>query len=360
MRARTEAGPLQGGPAPTAPGPGSATGVRTSPLTAEEITTFYTKGYLRPGRIFSDEQVEFLRDLVGRLTRQEDEAGRRYDLLDPALWPDVEDGNGESLDGAEPVDGRRSLDGGESVDGGGPAGDANRDPAQSFDFLFNMWLIDDDFRAAVFNPTMARWAAQLLGTTSVRLLEDNALNKSPSPHELRWHQDYSYWPLAQANAVTAWVALDHTSAHNGAMRMACGSHHLGERLPVVFGTGTPYLRESRPASVGEVGDPEALGLPVEVVELAPGEVSMHSALTWHASGPNLSDRGRRAMVVRYVADGTIWLGAQRYEYNYTDEEVGLDPGEPIGGRYFPVIGFQYHEEDQCDDGDSRDGALSCD
>lgn len=321
MRARSDAGPAEGhdaagvstGPAPATNG---SRGVRTSPLNVDEITTFYEKGYLRPGKVFSDEQVEFLRAVVQRLSRTEDEAGRRYDLLDPALWPDVAGGNGEA----------------------GGAGDA-RDPAQSFDFLFNMWLIDDDFRAAVFNPTTARWAAQLLGTTSVRLLEDNALNKSPSPHDLRWHQDYSYWPLAQPNAVTAWVALDDTTQHNGAMLMACGSQHLGERLPVVFGTGAPYLRESRPSSVTEVGDPTELGLPVEVVELAAGEVSMHSSLTWHASGPNLSERGRRAIVMRYVADGTIWLGEQRYEYNYSDEEVGLAPGEPIGGRYFPVVPF---------------------
>ena len=321
MKARSDPVPAE---SPDAAGGSTASGhvtngsdgVRTSPLTVEEITTFYEKGYVRPGKVFSDEQVEFLRAVVQRLTRSEDEAGRRYDLLDPSLWPEAGDGDG---------------------DGNGAS--APRDPAQSFDFLFNMWLIDDDFRTAVFNPTTARWAAQLLGTTSVRLLEDNALNKSPSPHELRWHQDYSYWPLAQPNAVTAWVALDDTTQHNGAMLMACGSQHLGERLPVVFGTGTAYLREARPSSVAEVGDPAELGLPVEVVELAAGEVSMHSSLTWHASGPNLSEQGRRAIVMRYVADGTIWLGEQRYEYNYTDEEVGLAPGEPIGGRYFPVIPF---------------------
>ena len=321
MRARSDAGPAEGhdaagGSTGSAPAANPSNGVRTSPLTVEEITTFYEKGYVRPGKVFSDEQIEFLRGVVQRLTRTEDEAGRRYDLLDPSLWPEVREGNADG-NGAE----------------------AARDPAQSFDFLFNMWLIDDDFHTAAFNPTTARWAAQLLGTTSVRLLEDNALNKSPSPHELRWHQDYSYWPLAQPNAVTAWVALDDTTQHNGAMLMACGSHHLGERLPVVFGTGTPYLRESRPPSVTEVGDPAELGLPVEVVELAAGEVSMHSSLTWHASGPNLSERGRRAIVMRYVAEGTIWLGEQRYEYNYSDEEVGLAPGEPIGGRYFPVIPF---------------------
>ena len=321
MRAQTDPGPAQvqdsaGQGAGASIATNGAGGVRTSPLSLEEITTFYEKGYIRPGKVFSDEHVEFLRDLVQRLTRQEDEAGRRYDLLDPALWPDVGDGDGEATG----------------------AGDA-RDPSQSFDFLFNMWLTDDDFRAAAFNPTTARWAAQLLGTTSVRLLEDNALNKSPSPHEVRWHQDYSYWPLAQPNAVTAWIALDDTSRTNGAMLMAVGSNHLGERLPVVFGTGTAYLHESRPPSVAEVGDPAEVGLPVEVVELAAGEVSMHSAMTWHASGPNLSERGRRAMVMRYVADGTIWLGSQRYEYNYSDEEVGLAPGEPIGGRYFPIIPF---------------------
>ena len=325
MRARTDARPAgRAGTESVATGVGAdaATNgdadVRTSPLSLDEITEFYEKGYVRPGKVLSDERIEFLRDLVQRLTRQEEEAGRRYDLLDPALWPDVDgDGNG----GAAGTD------------------DAPRDPAQSFDFLFNQWLTDGDFRAVVFNPTTARWAAQLLGTTSVRLLEDNALNKSPSPHEVRWHQDYSYWPLAQPNAVTAWIALDDTSRTNGAMLMAVGSNHLGERLPVVFGTGTAYLHESRPPSVAEVGDPAEVGLPVEVVELAAGEVSMHSAMTWHASGPNLSERGRRAMVMRYVADGTIWLGSQRYEYNYSDEEVGLAPGEPIGGRYFPIIPF---------------------
>jgi hypothetical protein len=38
-----------------------------------------------------------------------------------------------------------------------------------------------------------------------------------------------------------------------------------------------------------------------------------------------------------VGDGTIWLGSRRYDYNYSDEEVGLDVGDPIGGEYFPLI-----------------------
>jgi hypothetical protein len=42
-------------------------------------------------------------------------------------------------------------------------------------------------------------------------------------------------------------------------------------------------------------------------------------------------------VPRYVAGGTQWLGALRFPYNYTDEELELRPGDPIGGPHFPTI-----------------------
>ena len=71
----------------------------------------------------------------------------------------------------------------------------------------------------------------------------------------------------------------------------------------------------------------------------PGEVSFHTPLTWHASGPNTTDGPRRGFVIRYAGDGVIWLGSRRYDYNYSDDEVGIAIGEPLGGRYFPVVGF---------------------
>ena len=63
---------------------------------------------------------------------------------------------------------------------------------------------------------------------------------------------------------------------------------------------------------------------------------MHHALTWHASGANVTDRPRRAAVARYVADGTTWFGARRYEFNYTDEEVGLDRRRPDRRTVLPA------------------------
>jgi hypothetical protein len=282
-------------------------------LDGAEILEYYERGCLRPGRVFDDEQVEMMRDLIAETARREQHEGRLYDLLDPTLWPD------------DPEDPSR---------GTGPAAESPR----HVEFMFNLWRSEPRIRDYVFNPTLAGWASQLVGARAVRILEDNALWKAPrSGGELKWHQDYPYWPLAQPNAVTAWVALDETDEDNGAMAVAIGSHLTGERLPAAFGTGTPYLQELRPPSVKPIEDPAAADLEVETVRLRPGEVSFHSPLTWHGSGPNTSDRQRRAVINRYVGDGTIWLGSKRYEYNYTDDEVGLATGDPIGGEYFPLI-----------------------
>lgn len=290
--------------------------MRRDPLSGPEILEFYERGYLLPGPVFGPGEVAELRELVDAVTAREQPEGRLYDLLDPDLWPDEPDpapaGTGSDGDGAGP---RRHVE-----------------------FLFNLWRVEPRIREFVFDSRLARWAAQLIGTPAVRILEDNALWKAPrSGGELKWHQDWPYWPLAQPNAVTAWIALDDTDAANGAMSVAVGSHLTGERLPVAFGTGTPYHRDRRPATVGLIEDPAELGLEIAVLALRAGEASFHSSLVWHGSGPNVSDRPRRAVVIRYVGDGTIWLGARRYEYNYTDSEVGLKMGDPIGGEYFPLV-----------------------
>ena len=279
-------------------------GVRTGPLTGEELLRFYSDGFLRLGRVLDGERVERLRDVIAGRRQQE---AADVDLLDPALWPEAE--------------------------GGVP-----QEPGRNVSFLFNLWREEPEFRRLVNDPRFAGWSSQVLGATAVRVLEDNALTKdAQSGGELRWHQDYSYWPLGQPNAVTIWIALDDVTEANGAVRMAAGSQLLGERLPTVFGTGASYFADRRPTAVRPITDPAEAGLDVEVLELAAGEATMHHALTWHASGANSTDRPRRAAVARYVADGTTWFGATRYEFNYTDDELGLHLGDPIGGPYFPIV-----------------------
>jgi hypothetical protein len=277
---------------------------RTTPLSADEIVHYAERGYLLPGRVLTDDQVERLRAALDRARARQQE----YDLLDPELWP------------------TKRKD--------------SKEPGKSVGFLFNLWLADDDFREVAFLPQLARWSAQLIGSRQVRLLEDGAIFKDPGTGgALHWHQDYPYWPLATPAAATAWIALDRVTIDNGGMRVAVGSHLLGERLPASFGGGQSYGEEKRFATVKPIGAPEDEGLEVVPIELEAGEVSFHTPLTWHASGPNTTDRPRRGFVLRYAGDGVIWLGSRRYEYNYSDDEVGIAIGEPLGGRYFPVVGF---------------------
>ena len=287
----------------------AATAPRTTPLSGDEIIEYAERGFVRPGRILTEDQVAALCEALERARERERSAGREYDLLDPSLWPE----------GEKPPP----------------------EPGKSVGFLFNLWLQDGHFREVCFNPTLALWSSQLIGSRQVRLLEDGAIFKEPGGKggSLKWHQDYAYWPIAMPAAATAWIALDHVTLENGAMKMAVGSHLTGERLPGAFGTGETYFSEKRPATVKAIEDPEELGMELDLVDLEPGEVSLHHPLTWHASGPNTTDRPRRAFVVRYAADGAIWLGSRRYEYNYADDEVGIAIGEPLGGRYFPIVPF---------------------
>ena len=280
-----------------------ATSVRIAPLSGDELVAFYERGWLRVGRVIDDATLQRVRDEVNKRRRGREEV----DLLDPKLW--------------------------EKGEGGAP-----QEPGRSVSFLFNLWRVSEVYRDLVMTPRFGRWASQVLGARRVRVLEDNALSKDPhTGGALKWHQDYSYWPLAQPAAVTLWIALDDVTIENGAMLMANGSHLRGEKLPAVFGTGASYFRERRPKTVEQIVDPKSLGMEIEPVTLQAGEASLHHSLTWHASGANDTSNPRRAAVCRYVADGTIWLGERRYEYNYSSEQCGLAVGDPISGEYFPLV-----------------------
>ena len=119
--------------------------------------------------------------------------------------------------------------------------------------------------------------------------------------------------------------------------MASGSQVLGERLPAVFGTGTTYYHDRRPAAVRPIGEPEDEGLHVDVMELSAGEATMHHTLDvaclWpERDGPPASSRRRP---LRRRGDHVVRSGS--LQVNYTDEEVGLTVGDRIGGPYFPLV-----------------------
>jgi ectoine hydroxylase-related dioxygenase (phytanoyl-CoA dioxygenase family) len=293
--------------------------VRTDPLTPGEIAEYNERGFLFPIRVLDDAQVEEAREALDDHLegRRESQA---YELTDPIIEPDK----------------------GTAVVGSGTASAVLEEAAEkkqphSVPFLYNLWERDERFWKIDANPVIAGMARQLLGSEEVVLLEDGAVVKKPVVGgRLAWHQDYAYWPLASPGAVTCWIALDDVSLVNGGMQVAVGSHKLGEKLPVEFGDGSSFMHAERPG-IEEVVPPEEAGLEVAGYELKAGECGFHHALIWHASGPNTTPNPRRGFIPRYVAGGTMWLGALKFPYNYTDEELECAPGEPIHGPHFPRI-----------------------
>ena len=293
--------------------------VRTDPLTPEEIAAYHERGFLFPIRVLDDAQVEEAREALDDHLEGRRES-KAYELTDPII--EAEHGQAAVGSGASSAVAEKN--------------EVEKKP-HSVPFLFNLWERDERFWKIDSDPVIAAMARQLLGSDEVVLMEDGAVIKKPVVGgRLAWHQDYAYWPLATPSAVTCWIALDDVSAANGGMQVAAGSHKLGEKLPVEFGDGSSFMHAERPG-IGEVRPPEEEGLDVVGYELKAGECGFHHALIWHASGPNTSQNPRRGFIPRYVAGGTTWLGAGRFPYNYTDEELECAPGEPIHGPHFPRI-----------------------
>lgn len=137
---------------------------------------------------------------------------------------------------------------------------------------------------AVIGETVAHWHSKLSwkrpGTTSL----------------WDWHQDYGFWfaeGVARPDMCTIAIALGPVTEVNGCMQLISGSHRLG-RLDVV------------PVGESQASDPEAVAealvdSPVELCELAAGDVVVFHSNTLHSSGPNQSNLPRTMLMSSYNA-----------------------------------------------------------
>lgn len=145
------------------------------------------------------------------------------------------------------------------------------------------------------------------------------------PHDTKavpWHQDAVYWHLTPAKTVTVWLAIDDADEENSAMEFIPQSHNQGVlewRKP----TGENVAVLDR-----EIVNAESLGRPVSN-NLKAGEISLHADMLAHGSRPNLSDRRRCGLTIRYCSP----------DVGFTDERwaQGLESiicrGEDVSGRW---------------------------
>lgn len=131
----------------------------------------------------------------------------------------------------------------------------------------------------VIGPDVLCWASAIL-------------SKRPhDPKAVPWHQDASFWALSPARTVTVWLAVDDADEANAAMRFIPGSHDKGPlAVRATDGAAAVFHKET--------ADAETLGAPFTNA-LRAGEASLHADMLVHGSLPNLSNRRRCGLTLRY-------------------------------------------------------------
>jgi phytanoyl-CoA dioxygenase PhyH len=120
------------------------------------------------------------------------------------------------------------------------------------------------------------------------------IKEARDPGFVSWHQDSTYWGLDPADIVTAWVALSESTAENGAMRVIPDTQKLEQIAHRDTFAADNLLTRGQEIAV-EVDASKAV-----MLELEPGEMSLHHVRLIHGSDPNPSARRRIGFAIRYL------------------------------------------------------------
>lgn len=110
-----------------------------------------------------------------------------------------------------------------------------------------------------------------------------------------WHQDYGYWYKNNGflfpDMLSVLTALTPSTRENGCLQMIRGSHKMGR---IEHG----FSGEQVGADMEKVN--EALKImPLDYLEMAPGDTAFFHCNTLHASAANLSDKPRWSIITAY-------------------------------------------------------------
>lgn len=192
---------------------------------------------------------------------------------------------------------------------------AGRDPEDRTRQICNGWKGDTAVARQVLSERTGRLAADLMGWDGVRILQDNVIWKPPATKSLGMHQDGAYLNyLTPPYMVTAWIALDDTSAEAGTIAYARGSHRWprSEENRGEFHAPADWLAPA------ERGVPDGEQLELAPIAVKAGGASFHHHLTFHGSGPNTAAVHRRACISHLIP---------------ADAEFHPEHADPVYSRY---------------------------
>ena len=201
---------------------------------------------------------------------------------------------------------------------------------RAFTQITNLWEKSDLVRAFVFNPELARLAAQVMGVRSVRLYHDQALFKEPGGGPTPWHVDQVYWPLDTRNTCTFWIPLQDTPVEMGSLAFAAGTHHETDGRELLISDESESFYSDWVQERGFDISQDAFQL---------GDISVHNGWTVHFAGPNGSPHPREVMTIIYM-DGESHLLKNPSKTQLVDRDAfipGIEPGGLADTHMNPLL-----------------------
>lgn len=166
--------------------------------------------------------------------------------------------------------------------------------------LLYPWLAD-----IVFNPTVLDAVEDLYGQHLLCWSSTLFTKEANTGSFVSWHQDSTYWGLSRPDVVTAWVALSESNRENGALEVISGTHHL-DQLPHRDTFAAENLLSRGQEVAVDVGDATP-----SLIELQPGEMSLHHVRLVHGSAPNQSNDRRIGFAIRFIPTSVAQLVGDR-------------------------------------------------
>lgn len=182
--------------------------------------------------------------------------------------------------------------------------------------LHQLTLKHPAFRALALDARIVEPVAVLAGP-SLQLQQSKLATKPPKvgKGEFQWHQDFAFFPHTNTDLAAVFVMLDDCTLENGCLHVVRGSHKLG----LLDHTGSDGMFSGACRGIERHASPEN----VVALQGRAGDITIHHALTLHASFNNQSGRERRGVILQYRAADAYQLDGWVFE----------DTGWQVRGTY---------------------------
>ena len=241
-----------------------SSGVRTG-ITSDERARLQSDGYLRVGRVLTDDELSEARAHVDRVVDEQRRRGQRPE------------------------------------------------------YMIAVHVYEPFFYGLASLPRLLDILESVMGP-DIALISTHLLCKPPGDgHPVAWHQDGAFAPIEPMSLVTLYLALDDCDRENGCVRMLRGSHLGGPAPHTVIHDQGDTRKEIRPDVIDKF---EAVPL-----ELLAGECSLHLPWVIHGSEGNRSPRRRAGMPMRYVTGATRVVPVT--DENRNPERQPVDPFDQV-------------------------------